>query len=80
MPYQVDVWSGDLHTDHVASNCFEDWSDVASFMNPLIDAGLLCNVLHSDFKAPPERVKEIEQQLLAGLQGGRPEFSERKDT
>ena len=63
MPIQVDVWSGDLHQEHAGFSQFDDWQGASDFMAPLIDAGLLCNVLHTDFKAPPERIAEMEREL-----------------
>lgn len=67
MSYQVDVWAGDLHQEHVGATSFDTWAEAADFMGPLVDAGLLCNTLHSDFKAPPERVRAAEESLLKYL-------------
>lgn len=67
MPYQIDVWGGDLHQNHLGAKHCETWAQTADFMAPLIDAGLLCNVLHTDFKAPPERVEEMEKELARYL-------------
>lgn len=63
MPYQVDVWGGDLHQNHLGAKQYDDWAQVSDFIGPLVDAGLLCNVLHTDFQAPPERVAEMEKEL-----------------
>ena len=68
MPIQIDVWAGELHQDHVGSHHTDDWPAAAEFMQAQVDAGMLCNVLHTDFKAPPERVAEMEAALAAALQ------------
>lgn len=67
MPYQIDVWGGDLHQRHLGAKQCDDWAQASDFMGPLIDAGLLCSVLHTDFKAPPERVAEMEKELVQYL-------------
>lgn len=70
MPYNVDVWCGDLHTEHFGSKSCETWQEAADFMGPLIDTGLLCNVLHSDFRAPARRIAEMEAELAKYLHKG----------
>lgn len=67
MPYQIDVWGGDLHQRHLGIRQCNTWAQVADFIGPLVDAGLLCNVLHTDFKAPSERISEMEKELAAYL-------------
>lgn len=67
MPLQVDVWAGDLHQNHVGTFRTQSWDKAAKFMQRQIEGGMLCNVLHTDFKAPPERVKEAEAALAATL-------------
>lgn len=59
MSIQVDVWGGDLHQNHVACERFENWEAASTYMMRRIDEGHLCNVLHTDFKAPPERAAEM---------------------
>lgn len=63
MTIQVDVWCGELHQKHGSSRNFERWEDAAAFIGEMIETGFLCNVLHTDFKAPPERVAEAERAL-----------------
>lgn len=58
MPYQVDIWAGDLHQRHIGCETFDEWAEAAIFMQQHVDAGLLCNILHTDFKAPMHRVDE----------------------
>ena len=67
MTYQVDSWGGDLHQRHLGAKRFDHFEEAAKFMESQVDAGLLCNVLHTDFKAPPERVAEAERDLAATL-------------
>lgn len=69
MPYKIDVWGGDLHQRHIGATEKDDWSAAADFMAPLVEAGLLCNVLHTDFKCPPERLEEMERELAKHLCG-----------
>ena len=64
---QVDVWSGDLHHQHAGTREFSEWEDASTFMAEMVEAGMLCNVLHTDFKAPAERVSEAEAALAATL-------------
>ena len=61
--YQVDVWSGDCHQNHVSRSMFQSWLDAAEYMGEQLEVGHLCNVLHSDFKAPKHRVKETDKAL-----------------
>ena len=63
MSYQVDTWAGDVHQNFVSSNLFDDWDIASSFMKERMDEGALCNVLHTDFKAPSERIEEAEIAL-----------------
>ena len=67
----VDVWAGDLHQSLVETGQFDDFEEAADFMRERVDAGMLCNVLHTDFKAPAEKVEE-QKKALAGeyLAGG----------
>lgn len=64
---QVDVWGGELHQNHVASVEFDTWAEASQFMEQQVEAGLLCNVLHTDFKTPSERVDEMTAAVLAGM-------------
>lgn len=64
MPYQIDFWGGELHQNHVAEYYAAEWSDAQQQMKEAVDAGLLCNVLHTDFICPPEK-KEKQKSLLA---------------
>ena len=64
---QVDVWAGDMHQKHAAAEEFDTWAEAAQFMEQQVEAGLLCNVLHTDFKTPPERVEEMTAAVLAGM-------------
>ena len=66
MPYQVDVWAGDVHERHVGRLRTDTFEKAAAFMERQVDAGMLCNVL-TDFKAPPDRVKEAEAELVKQL-------------
>jgi hypothetical protein len=67
MPYQVDAWGGDLHQRHHSTELCDTWAEASALMEPLIDAGMLCNVMHTDFKAPPERVAEMGKALKKQL-------------
>ena len=67
---QVDVWGGELHQNHVASVEFKVWADASQFVEHQIESGMLCNVLHTDFKAPSERVDEMTAAVLKGFMGG----------
>ena len=67
MAIQVDVWGGDLHQYHVSKHQFDDFESAAKLMGEQIEAGNLCNVLHTDFIAPPERIAEQEAEMLKQL-------------
>lgn len=67
MPLQIDVWSGELHQNHAGTFRTDDWEKAADFMEQQVDAGMLCNVIHTDFKAPPERLAEAEAALAKSL-------------
>jgi hypothetical protein len=67
MPIKVDVWGGDLHQNHISEHNFDNFADAATLVNCQIEAGNLCNVLHTDFIAPPERVAEQEAAMALRL-------------
>ena len=67
MAIQIDVWSGDLHQRHTGTLKTECWKEAAEFMEGQVEGGMLCNVLHTDFKAPSDRVAEAEKALAATL-------------
>lgn len=62
MTYQIDVWSGDLHQRHFNTLRTEVWAVASTFMEEQVEAGNLCNILHTDFIAPDDRV---EEQMVA---------------
>jgi ribosomal protein S11 len=64
MPYQVDFWGGDMHTEEAGTLEFAGWAAAAEAMRTAVDAGLLCNVLHTDFKAPPGAAEAAMRKLL----------------
>ncbi|MGH0004475.1 hypothetical protein ACQU0X_30795 [Pseudovibrio ascidiaceicola] len=57
MAYRIDVWSGETHMQHAFRKECETWEEAADCMAPLIDEGLLCNVLSTDFNASEDRVE-----------------------
>lgn len=67
MAIQVDVWGGELHQSHIGCLKTDDWQEAFTFIETQVEGGMLCNVLHTDFKAPPERVAEAEIALAATL-------------
>lgn len=67
MAILVNVWAGDVHQNHVGSYTSEDWSEVFQFVEAQVEGGMLCNILHTDFKVPPERVAQAEAELLKNL-------------
>lgn len=70
MTYKVDVWSGDLQQTHCECVSFESWHALSDFVQSRVDAGLLCNILDTDFIAPSDRVAETKQALLQEYLGG----------
>ena len=62
--FLVDVWGGDVHQHLIESAQFDNFEDAFDFMNDRVESGMLCNVLHTDFKAPDEKVKACEQKLI----------------
>lgn len=67
MSISVDVWGGELFTNVVARESFEDWDKAAAFIKESMETGLLCNVLHSDFAIPENRYPEMEAIMAANV-------------
>lgn len=63
---QVDVWGGELHQTHMTADLFAGWGDAFAHIRTMVDAGCLCNILHTDFKAPPGKADAAMLQLMAG--------------
>lgn len=49
---QIDIWGGDMHQRLVREHLVDNWSTAFPIIQEAVDAGLLANVLHTDFKAP----------------------------
>lgn len=67
MAIQIDTWGGDLHQNHVGTDYFDYWQEALKFVQERVEEGHLCNVLHTDFKAPEYLVKEAEKTLASQL-------------
>ena len=63
MAIQIDYWSGELHQHHHGTEYFDNWNDACRSIEEAVENGFLCNVLHTDFRAPPERLEEAKQLL-----------------
>lgn len=66
----VDIWGGDLHQNYVKRLEFDAWPDAASAIEAEVEAGLLCNVLHSDFKCPDDKVEVANVAMSALVRAG----------
>lgn len=62
--YKIDVWSGELHQKHCGFEQFNDWDMACNFMLEQVEAGNLCNILHSDFIAPAHKREDTEKALF----------------
>lgn len=69
MAYQLDIWGGDLHQRLVGSKSFDEWGELSSIAKEATDAGLLCNILHTDFKSPNDLADAEFKRLFASLRG-----------
>jgi len=67
MALLIDVWAGEVHQSHVGTLTTESWEDACKFIEQQVEAGMLCNILHTDFKAPPDRRGEAERALRETL-------------
>jgi hypothetical protein len=67
MTIQVDVWGGDLHQRHVSEHYFDSFQKAVNLISEQIEAGNLCNILHTDFVAPTERVSEQKAEMVKHL-------------
>lgn len=65
MTFNVDVWGGELFTNVVAREKFDDWEKTVEFIKESMETGFLCNVLHSDFAVPDDRYPEMEAIMEA---------------
>lgn len=64
MTIQIDVWSGDCHQTLCREYYLSNWVDAVKIIEQEVEAGMLVNVLHTDFKAPPEKAKSAMLSLL----------------
>ncbi len=62
---QIDLWGGDLHQNHVDCRLVDDWPSAFPVIQEAVEAGLLANVLHLDFKVPGERQEEVNAAFRA---------------
>ena len=60
---QIDVWAGEHHQSLVREYFVKNWHEAASIIEREVEAGMLCNVLHTDFKSAP----------LSSLEGDKPD-------
>lgn len=60
---RVDIWGGDLHQNLIQTHDLTDWDEVLDLVKEAVETGLLVNVMHLDFRAPPSRVAEQNQAL-----------------
>jgi hypothetical protein len=63
MTIHVDTWGGDLHQRLGECRKFDNWEEAASWVGEMLEAGLLCNVLHADFIMPQEKTVEANAAL-----------------
>lgn len=63
MTIKVDTWGGDLHQRLCECKKFDTWAEAAPWVGEMLEAGLLCNVLHADFLMPEEKIKEANAAL-----------------
>ena len=64
---QIDVWGGDLHQNLVREHFAEDWAKASALIEAEVEAGCLVNVLHLDFKCPPDKGQEAAVDLIHNL-------------
>lgn len=64
---QVDVWGGTLHQNLMEEHLFEDWKDAADLIQSRVEAGCLCNVLHTDYRPPAGEQAEAMEAALTAL-------------
>lgn len=55
---QIDVWAGKEHQSLVREHFVDQWSDAARIIEQEVEAGMLCNVLHTDFKTQSSEANE----------------------
>jgi hypothetical protein len=69
---QIDIWGGDLHQKLCETKTVDDWTEASKIIEQYVEAGMLVNVLHIDFKTPLERQNEVNAAMtkLAKLEGG----------
>ena len=70
----IDLWGGDLHTNHIGHHEVPTWIEACEIMFMAIENGFLCNVLHSDFDPPEWRAAEQDaafEKILQNARAGR---------
>lgn len=64
----IDLWGGDLHTNHVGHHEVSMWSEACDIMFMATENGFLCNVLHSDFQVPEHRIQEQDDLFRKSIE------------
>lgn len=64
---QVDVWGGTLHQNLIEECLFESWQDAMDHVREMVEAGCLCNILHTDYRMPEAEKNAAMEAVLAGL-------------
>ncbi|WP_312527083.1 hypothetical protein [Paracoccus sp. (in: a-proteobacteria)] len=65
MSIQIDLWAGELH-QRLASTAYTDsWLEAAGIIQEAVEAGMLANVVHSDFIAPEHKQKAALAAIIA---------------
>lgn len=62
---QIDIWGGDMHQRLVREHLVDNWTAAFSIIRDAVEAGLLANVLHTDFKAPESMADAALLALIA---------------
>ena len=63
---QIDLWGGDFHQSLVGEHVVATWPEAFAIIQSAVDAGLLANVLHQDFKANPQDADKAMRSLFSG--------------
>ncbi len=67
MAYELDLWGGELHQRYLGRESFDDFAELCVRLQDAVDCGLLGNVIHGDFKPPPETTVERARQIIESI-------------
>lgn len=64
MGIQIDLWAGELHQRLASTVMTDDWVEASRVIQEAVEAGLLANVIHTDFVAPRHKQEVVLKEII----------------